>query len=263
MYALLGKTLKHSISPVIHRKIMQKMGVQAEYELLEVAEEELEGTLKSGLYKGFNVTIPYKEKVCAYLDGLADSAKAIGAVNTIEYAQGLKIGHNTDYQGFADMLSHAGIDVTGQLVTVLGTGGAAKTVLNYLGKVQAGQVYVVSRTQETKNMLGAQMLHYEQLDCLNSVGILINTTPNGMYPNIDSCPVSRAVVAKSTAVVDLIYNPARTVLLQHASSCGLKAVNGLHMLVAQAVYAQAIWQQRSVDQGIIQSIVDELVKKYE
>lgn len=264
MYALLGATLKHSISPQIHERIFREYGLEERYILLERTAEQLEATVKNRQYKGFNVTIPYKVQVLPYLDELSPEAAQIGAVNTIEYRRGRIIGHNTDYWGFDELLQYNSIDVTGQTAVILGFGGSTKMVAAYLHNHAAKQIYVVSRAAADKKPLdGTKLIDYAQLRELEAPDIVINTTPNGMYPHIDSSPLAQELLAKFKTAVDLIYNPAQTLFLKSAEARGLKTANGLRMLISQAVYAQEIWQERKLSKSSIQKIITEIGKIYE
>lgn len=264
MYALLGATLKHSISPLIHTMIFKELNVDSKYGLLEVEERELSDTVKQGSFNGLNVTIPYKETVLTYMDELSKEALQIGAVNTIEYKNGKIIGHNTDYCGFADLLRVNDIDVKNKNVVVLGTGGSSKTVVSYLLAHKVAKILVVSRNVvHGKNTEVLSFITYKDLHKLELVDILINTTPVGMYPNILTSPVSSDIVAKFATVVDLIYNPYKTQLLKYAEDKCMKNINGLYMLVAQAVYAQEIWHNCKISPIVIQNIERELRRHYE
>ena len=144
-YGLLGYKLSHSQSKIIHEYFFETNGIEASYDLIEIEEDEIKEKLdliRSGYYQGFNVTIPYKEKVIKFLDKLSDAAKEIGAVNTIYIRDGLLIGDNTDYLGFIDELSHLDIEVENKNVYVLGSGGASKAICYALSKSYANPLIV-------------------------------------------------------------------------------------------------------------------------
>ena len=217
---LLGGKLSHSYSPMIHSKLGDY-----QYSLYEKTAEELEDFLKNGCFTGINVTIPHKKAVIPYCDSLTPVAAKMGAVNTIiRQKDGKLIGHNTDYFGFQSMLSLSGLKVAGKKVLVLGTGGASKVVQAVLEE-QDANVVVISRSGEN---------HYGNLHLHKDATAIVNTTPVGMYPNTDDAPLSLAEFPNLEGVLDLIYNPSSTVLLQEAEQRHLIAVNGLLMLVAQA-----------------------------
>ena len=245
--ALIGKKLGHSLSASIHQAYFDLSGRRGSYQLLELPPERLdclrELMLAEGL-DGVNVTIPYKKAVMPILDDLTDTARRVGAVNTVGWRDGRLVGHNTDADGFLQMLDFAGIAVGGQRFAVLGaTGGAAQAVLAALNQAGAQAVYPVSRR-------GA--IPYSRLPALN-YQVLVNCTPLGMWPETDASPVDRAAAARARALVDLVYNPPLTKFLSMAAP-GAKAVNGLYMLVAQAMLAQAFWQGEAVDPSLTGSI---------
>ena len=216
---LLGRHLSHSYSPQIHALLGSYS-----YSLFEKEPEELESFLRSGDWKGINVTVPYKKDVIPFLDELSPAALRLGAVNTIIRKNGKLIGHNTDYFGFLTMVRSSGLDVSGKKALVLGSGGASNTVVAVLEELGA-KVTVISRTGKN---------HYGNLDMHRDAAVLVNTTPVGMFPHNGESPVNLEMLPNLEGVLDLIYNPARTQLLLDAEKRGLVTANGLLMLVAQA-----------------------------
>lgn len=219
-YGLLGEKLGHSYSPFIHGQLGDYT-----YLLFEKEPEKLEDFLKNGKFSGLNVTIPYKKAVIPYCAELTPQAQALGAVNTIiRRADGSLLGHNTDYFGFETMLKHSGLAVAGKKALVLGSGGAANVVLAVL-EAHGAKPVMISRQ-------GAD--NYENLHLHSDAAVIVNATPVGMYPNTAATPLDIAQFPQLEGVLDLIYNPAQTRLLQAAKKRGLVAENGLLMLVAQA-----------------------------
>lgn len=217
---LLGRHLTHSYSPQIH----SQLGTYR-YDVFEVEPGDLGSFLKNKDFDGLNVTIPYKKEVIPYCDVLSPYAQALGAVNTIVKTEdGKLIGHNTDYYGFAAMLTASGLIVSGKKVLVLGSGGASATATAVL-KENNAEVIVISRSGEN---------NYENLDLHSDAAVVVNCTPIGMYPNNGASPIDLSLFPKLEGVLDLIYNPARTELLLNAEKRGIIAQNGLYMLVAQA-----------------------------
>ena len=226
-YGLIGEHLPHSFSKIIHEKLAPYT-----YELHELRPDEVDGFMKAREFKGINVTIPYKQTVIPYLDEISDQARSIGAVNTIVNRDGKLIGYNTDYFGMKSLIDKIGIKVAGRKVLILGTGGTSKTARAVVTDMGAAEVYRVSRTGRE----GA-LTYAEAYEKHADADILINTTPCGMYPNIDGCPVDLGRFTNLSGVVDAIYNPLRTVLILEAQKRGIPAEGGLYMLVIQAVYA--------------------------
>ena len=251
-FGLLGGRLGHSFSVDIHNEYYKLIGEKSTYELIEIPDSNDVGDfIKSLSQKGFsgiNVTIPYKTLVMDYLHHISDEAKKIGAVNTIMVENEKLIGFNTDYFGFSETLCKNDIHVNGQNVYVLGTGGASKAI-SALCEDRGAKVIFVSRTPSYN------AISYDELKKANG-GILVNCTPVGMYPDIDSTPVNS--VDNFDAVVDIVYNPTKTKLLKIAESCGVKGVNGLYMLVAQAVCAENIWHKFNSEANISDKIFHKL-----
>lgn len=247
---LLGRTLGHSYSPQIH----QKLGSYS-YSLFEKEPQELEQFLRHGDFKGLNVTIPYKKEVIPYLDALSPTAKKLGAVNTVlRQPDGKLIGHNTDFFGFQTMLKASGIPVSGKEVLVCGSGGASKTAQAVLREAGA-KVVVLSRSGPD---------NYQNLSKHRDAALIVNTTPLGMYPNVEEAAIEDLdQFPKLEGVLDVIYNPARTRLLLKAEKRGLPAVNGLLMLVAQAKESAEWFTGAPIDDGCIGTIYQELRRQME
>ncbi len=229
-YCLLGEKLGHSFSKIIHELC------SLNYTLNEVKPENLSEFLTNCNFDGFNVTIPYKREVIKYLNGITSSAKGIGAVNVVKNENGLLYGYNTDYDGLVFACKQKGVSVKDKNVLVLGSGGASKTAVYYAKKYKARSVTVVSRTGN---------INYENVYGLVDTQVIINTTPVGMYPNSYDKVIELTPFKNLESVVDFIYNPAKTRLLVDAEKLGLKTVDGLSILVEQALKAQDIWLNKT------------------
>ena len=259
-FGLLGARLGHSLSPQIHQEVFRQLGIEATYELIEVPTEKLADKVAElrKNYRGLNVTIPHKVAVMDSLDYIAAEARAIGAVNTILFKDGRASGFNTDYFGFARLLEHNGLVPEGKDVCVLGTGGASRAILQCVKDMQAHSITVISRAVENAPediRAHYTVKTYEDLNTLDG-DLLINCTPVGMFPNVEASPVDGAVMEHFAAAVDIIYNPAETKFMKLARQQGKPAVNGLFMLVAQAVAADEIWLERKLDAGLIAGVTD-------
>lgn len=239
---LVGEMLSHSQSPQIHEEIMKQRGISGSYELLEFSKDTFArdfSALKDSGFRGVNITIPYKESVIPLLDEISKQAKYIGAVNTVLFKDGRAKGFNTDYNGFISLLDHNSIAVKGKAAVVLGSGGAAKAVAKALLDLGIYDLTIVSRGKQ--NFHGNYTVSYEffQEKRVKS-DLLINCTPVGMYPHIDESPIPKECI-NADAVIDLIYNPPKTLLLKYAEEMGIKTVNGSFMLKEQAAKAYDIW----------------------
>ena len=240
-YGLIGEHLKHSYSCEIHAQI-----ADYEYELHEIPPSGLGGFLKKREFNAINVTIPYKQDVIPYLDEISDTAKRIGAVNTIVNRNGRLYGDNTDFAGMLALAKHIGVDMKGRKVLILGTGGASKTghaLAEYMG---AQSVFYVSRSGKDGSIT------YEQAVTEHGdAQIIINATPVGMFPKQDGRPIDISAFPKLEGVIDAIYNPLRTNLILDAQERGIPAEGGLYMLSAQAVHASAVFRDIPLDESLV------------
>lgn len=245
LYGLLGKKLGHSFSKGYFSEKFQQMHLEARYENFELAEiSQLSQILEiHPELCGLNVTIPYKEQIIPLLDELSATAQAISAVNVVQIKHGKLIGHNTDMIGFRDSLSEIYQPGPGGTALVLGSGGASKAVIHALAHFFAfDEILVVSRSAGKKGQIAYADLSPE---LLAKTLLVVNTTPLGMFPDIDAKPaIDLTLLPKECLVFDLIYNPAETKLMQAAKTEGLATMNGLDMLVRQAEAAWAIWESK-------------------
>ena len=244
---LLGEKLGHSFSPRIH----QELGGY-EYRLYEKSPQELDVFLKSGDFDGLNVTIPYKQTVIPYCARLSPRAQAIGSVNTlVRRADGSLWGDNTDYDGFSAMLEQANISLDGKKALVLGSGGASKTVQTVL-RDRGASVVVISRSGPDS---------YDNLDRHADARLVVNTTPVGMYPKNGAAALDIRRFPRCEAVLDVVYNPARTRLMLDAEACGIPAFGGLLMLVEQARRAAEIFTGNQIDAAVTGRLTAKLARE--
>ena len=209
-YGLIGEVLPHSFSKIIHEKI-----ASYKYDLHELKPEEVDPFMRRADFRGINVSMPYQQTVIPYLDEVSDQAAGIGAVNTVVNRDGKLCGYNTDYFGMRDLLIRNGTDPAGRKVLILGTGAASKTAHAVVSDLGAAEIRKVSRTGKE----GA--LTYEEACTKHTdADIIINTTPCGMYPDIDDSPISLDCFPKLCGLVDAIYNPLRTPLVLQAQKRG-------------------------------------------
>lgn len=240
---LLGEHLGHSFSPLIHNMLSDY-----DYKTYEVEPEKLEAFVKNGGLDAFNVTIPYKKAVIPFLDEISPEAELIGAINVITRKNGRLYGYNTDYFGFAYMLNSANISVKGKKALLIGNGGAAATVKAVLTDRGVGEIITVNSKNNTRENL---MLH-------SDASVIINSSPVGMYPNNRISPVDLSIFKNCEAVLDIVYNPAKTQLMLDAEVRGITAVGGLSMLVAQAARGFELFTDEKYEDGIIEKIIDKI-----
>lgn len=240
-YGLIGKPLGHSFSREIHALI-----ADYDYRLFEIDEDELPRFFQERDFSGINVTIPYKQAVIPFLDKISDEAKKIGAVNTIVKKEGKLFGFNTDYFGMRALIKSTGLDLENKSVLILGTGGTSKTAVEVSKSLGAKKIVKVSR----KKSFGA-VTYDEAYEKYSGADFIINTTPVGMFPNADKTPVDVKKFKNLQGVIDAVYNPLRTNFVLDAESIGAKGRGGLYMLVAQAVYASALFLDKTADESVI------------
>lgn len=273
-FGLIGEKLSHSLSPEIHKKIFENLKIFGDYSLIELKESEILDFFRdrSKKYSGFNVTIPYKVKLMDFMEEISDEAREIGAINTIFQKNGKFYGYNTDYFGYKRTLEENNIDIKGKDITILGAGGASRAVLKYSFDEGVKNILIVVRNIEKakkeldsllKNRDNIEFLNFEEFEERKEKGYLIvNCTPVGMFPNILNSPVGKESLEKYENLVDLIYNPKETLFLKYGKELGKKSVNGLFMLVAQAVASQEIWQDKKIDNSVVKNIVSDLEEKF-
>lgn len=258
IYGLLGEKLSHSLSPEIHNELLKSIEKQGIYKLFEIDKNSLLDFVKAIKLlkvKGCNVTIPYKKDIIKYIDEISKEANSIGAINTIYLKDNKLYGYNTDYFGFGYLMKKANIDIKGKTAVVLGSGGAAQAVLHYLLDNLVNKIYIVTRDKNKSNinLSNVNIISYEELEHLSG-DILINTTPVGMYPNINKSPVEKEIINKFIHIVDLIYNPMETLFIKYAKELKKNNISGLYMLIGQAVKAQEIWNNKEIPNNIIEDI---------
>lgn len=275
-YALIGFPLGHSLSPQIHNAAFDFLGIEARYELLEIEPARFDkaiSTMKKGHWAGFNVTVPFKERVLKHIDFLQDEAAKIAAVNTIKVDKnGNWSGYNTDYRAFARPL----LDRAGKIGSCLliGAGGAARAVaLAVVQELNVAELCIVNRTPERASALAGwlmksssaeiSVLPWNDLpDSRLIFDLLINTTSVGMGETSDRSVVDPLAHAHSATVVyDLIYNPAQTRLLQLAEAGGLQTINGSTMLLEQAAGAFNIWTGKSFPTPVLENLRNTLFNR--
>ena len=264
---LLGYPLGHSVSPAMHNAAFQTLGLDGRYDALPTPPEQLAervAVLAAAGYRGVNVTIPHKQTVMPLLDDLSDAARAIGAVNTVVIDQGLPVlgrtgspsdlhGDNTDWLGFLHPLDTCGLDLAGKSALLLGAGGSARAVVYALVQRGLAHLSIWARTPHR----AAELAHHAQtlspsltihpfthslFPIPRSPALIINTTPLGMWPQVDASPWPAGLSFPAGALVyDLVYRPERTQFLRQAEAAGCATQGGLEMLVIQGAAAFELW----------------------
>lgn len=246
-YGCIGERLSHSFSKIIHARL-----ADYDYELKELSQNELGRFMRAADFKAINVTIPYKQAVIPYLYEISDTARKIGAVNTVVNKNGRLYGYNTDYEGMRALLIRQKADFSGKRVLILGSGGTSKTALAVAESLNAKEIYRVSRSGND----GAVTYDYA-ISELSDAEAIINTTPCGMYPNIGKSAIDISTFPNLKFVIDAVYNPLCSDLVIKARNNGINAVGGLYMLVAQAAFAY----KKFTDSSISHEKIDEIYRK--
>ena len=255
-YGLIGEHLGHSFSKQIQTRIAEIENVKDyDYQLVELDKEEFKEFMEKKDFKGINVTIPYKKDVIPYLDEMDESAKAIGAVNTIINVDGKLKGYNTDFGGFLYMVKAHNVHMEGKKVLIIGNGGACAAVKAVCKHENAKDIVIVSRSAN-RGAISYNEMYTSHLDA----DIVVNTSPVGMFPNIVNAPIDVSWFHKLECVLDVVYNPILTRLCFEAQEADIKRVVGLEMLIAQAKYTFEIFENISFDDSIIDEIKKEMLK---
>lgn len=238
-FGLIGKNIEYSFSRKFFSEKFSSDNKYSNYDYTNYDIEsihDLNSVFNSKNLCGLNVTIPYKEKIISFLDKISDEAKQIGAVNTICFENGSKVGYNTDIFGFTESLKMNKIDNIDSAL-ILGTGGAAKTIIYFCNKNNI-PFNVVSRQESNLN------LSYNELneDIFKKRVLIVNCTPLGTYPDIKKCPkLPYELIKKENILFDLVYNPSETLFMKKGKEIGCKTLNGYQMLRLQAEMSWKIW----------------------
>ncbi len=268
-FAVLGYPLGHTLSPALHKILFRRSGIDAEYTAIPLTPEEF--PVRAGeLFElnGFNVTMPYKQRIIPFLNGATEEALRFQSVNTVGiYASGRRVGHNTDIAGIIKSVELLGASLRGN-ICIAGAGSTARMLSTEIvrrgGKVTIGVregsmpkgealVHAVSRQSASPSVT------VRTLESLNQTfDLLVNATPCGMAPDTAGCPFPDRVILASEKVLDLIYNPSETTLLAKARAMGKKALNGLPMLVWQAAGSHEFWYHAKFTDTELLDVVDEL-----
>ncbi|MBU8787717.1 MULTISPECIES: shikimate dehydrogenase [Bacillus] len=265
IYGLIGNPVAHSMSPDIHNAALKDLSLDGYYHAFRVESDDLEDAVKGmralGI-QGFNVTVPHKVEIMKYLDRIDESAKVLGAVNTVRREKEQLVGYNTDGEGFLKSLKQSLDQPVSELsILIIGAGGAARAIFTTLAAEKPKRLDVANRTPEKAEAFvrlydGTKAMSLSEAEGdLSVYDVLIQTTSVGMHPNVDDVPLSLARAKETCLVCDIIYNPLKTVLLKEAEAKGLKTLNGVGMFIGQAALSFELWTGREPDMEKMKSIV--------
>ena len=245
-FCLIGKRLDYSYSKIVHNKLGY------DYDLTEVKEEDLASFIRSGKYRAFNVTIPYKKAVIPFLDEISPEAKVLGVVNLVVREGGKLKGYNMDIRGLEYALKKTGVSLAGKKVLILGSGNTSETA-EYLAKENgAGTIVKISRSGED---------NYQNIARHKDAAYIINTTPVGTFPGNEDRLIDLSMFLALEGVQEVIYNPFKTRLVLQAEDRGLKVATGLDMLVGQAAYSAEKFHGTLPPESEVDRIVKEILSE--
>ena len=249
LYGIIGNPVKHSFSPKMHNPAFKEINLNAVYVPFLINENDLPSLLESFRITGvcgFNITVPFKEKIIPFLDDLSDEARLLGSVNTVKKTNKGWVGYSTDGSGFIRSIKESGFDFNDKKVLLIGAGGSAKAVAIALAKQNIKELIIFNRTSEKAialeklvKIVKPDLKTKVNPDVENFIDLMVNCTSVGMINN--NCPVGDDFIKASHKIVDIVYNPAMTTLLNKAQQYNKDFQNGIGMLLYQGVESFEIW----------------------
>lgn len=259
LYGIIGKPVRHSLSPAMHNAAFQHEKINAVYLAFETDDcPQACSSMRCLDIKGYSVTIPNKEDIVPLLDKTDHAVQKIGACNTIKNVNGTLVGTNTDWLGAITALEKSGITLKGAKTVILGAGGSARAVAYGLLEREA-KVTICNRTLEKAQQLALEFgCEYASLSEAEKIhaDILVNTTSVGMANLSDKSPISKKGVENYQIIMDIVYNPLETVLLRYAKAAGKITINGLYMLLYQAMAQFEYWTGQKAPEKIMRKALE-------
>ncbi len=265
-FGLFGEKLGHSMSPYIFKLLFDKYDIVGTYSLFEIEKECFDKAISSAKIlgiNGINITIPYKTDIISQLDEVDESVEKIGACNCVSIKNNIAKGFNTDYYGVLKAFNYHDIIVKDKDCFILGSGGASKSVVALLKRFGASNITIVQRVKNQQDNEFIKYIDYEELKNIEKGYLLINTTPVGMYPDIEKSPVDQEIIEKFDVLFDAVYNPIDTKFLNIGRRCNKKVIDGLYMLVGQGIEAFSIFNEIKVEEKEFINIYKEVKKVLE
>jgi shikimate dehydrogenase len=269
--AVIGNPVEHSLSPAIHNRAFQELGLDFVYLAFRVedAKPVAMGMRALENFRGLSVTIPHKVAIIEHLDEIAEVDRQIGSVNTVVNENGKLIGSGSDGPGARMALIDSGVKLTGQRVMMLGSGGASRAIafdlahhaapssLVILGVIEDELIGLVKDLKATTGIpVFGEMLDDKSLPPrVEEAQVIIHATPIGMHPKTDASLVPKELMHRDLAIMDVVYNPLKTKLLQDAESLGLQTVSGADMFVNQALFQFEIWTGQKAPREVMREVV--------
>ena len=274
-FGLIGENLNGSYSKIMHQYIYEEYGIKAEYnnyEIQKIKQSSIKKLIKKNNLNGVNITVPYKNKIMKFCDGINNKAEIINAVNCISIYNNKMYGYNTDYYGFLMLLKINNIKIEGTSFYVLGAGGSAHSIIYSLIQAGSSKITVINRTtnklSKIKKHFKNSMNYDIQINNYNNFSLsdnacIVNCTPLGTGILIDKSPIKKNTIQPKHILIDINYNPLKTKFLIHGEKAGVKSVNGLDMLIYQALTSIDIWLEKNISSNIdFKKIKRLLIKEY-
>lgn len=269
---VIGHPIEHSLSPIMHNALLKDLDLDYVYLAFNVYPKQLKKAVlgfKALEVRGFNVTMPYKDRIFAYMDDIDPITKIIGAINTVKNENGMLIGRNTDAKAAKKALLDAGFKLDGKKILVLGAGGAARGICYAIGKY-AREIVVANRSiNRAKSLAKFYNKHFKITikginftknilkNEIETSDILINATPVGMYPKVNQSPILMEHLHNRLNVFDLVYNPIETQFIKDAKAIGCKTLGGVDMLVNQGALSFEWWTNKKPNLKLMKNVVIE------
>lgn len=274
---LIANPVEHTLSPLLHNTVAEKTGINMAYVPFKPEKEGVDAAVK-GAYAlnmlGLNVSIPYKQQVMDSLVEIDSMAKAIGAVNTLVRIEGGYKGYNTDILGLKRAMEIEGVFIKDKPVVLLGAGGVAKAIAHLCVSEGASKVFILNRTLERAEELAKQVNDCYDTQIVTAMPmedygklpkeryLAIQTTNVGMHPNVDEAVIEdKAFYEMLETAYDMVYTPFTTKFMKNAEECGVRAFNGLRMLVYQGICAYELWNEMTVPVEISEYAYEQLKKE--
>lgn len=279
---VIGDPVAHTKSPQLQNRIFSMMDENIVYVPFHVAPENLEKAvngLKGLEVRGFNVTVPHKDKIIGLLDDISEKAKTIGAVNTVKNENGRLVGYNTDAEGFTTSLRNESCrDVENENIVIIGAGGSARAIAAQMAIEGAKSICIINRTEskaaEIADIIGKDLSYkinwFQTEDPLakeifRKADIIINTTSAGLSPNTDVSPLTDGYgFWPHQTVFDIIYDPPKTAFLKKAEDAGCDIYNGIGMLFWQGLLSNELWMGRKINKDVAarlhKSFIEDMAK---
>ncbi|MCS7125696.1 MAG: shikimate dehydrogenase [Aigarchaeota archaeon] len=274
LFCLIGHPIEHSISPQLHNTAFKYFDLNCVYLTFDVEPTQLSRAIK-GLkalrVSGFNVTIPHKVSIIRYLDGLDISAKETGAVNTVVLKNNKLIGYNTDVEGIKKSIENIE-EVRDGRALVIGAGGAARAAIVALKMLGFKEIIIANRRllraatlvrrfrDEELNMRSVSLFEMKRYS--KTCSVIINATPIGMWPHIDETPLNSTEIPKGSLILDLVYNPMKTRLLEEAKKAGATIVYGVNPLIEQAIKSFQLWTNLEPPRELLLKVAEQSLQTW-